>query len=336
MEQSRWVALNFAQCEQVAAVLQTMKLNPGFYARDYLTVDAGRETLLSMHFQAVAICHQTHSLHHPGRDLWGWDYIEYVFTGLAKQQSRLLDPAFLATQEITEITHLLAEAFSHTGNAADTTLDRLEERAHLMKEAAEYLVKNYNGKMVDFFAGYHQQLENGNNGLYRRLSNMEAFSDKWHKKSTFLIKLLTESGLIAITDPENLIPIMDYHMQRVLLRLGCVEITDDTLRQKIMARQTLTTDEPVRSFCVEAFRLIAEMSGYEVTKMNDFFWSLGRSCCHQTTLCKDHFCEKTPCTFAQIVHLGDHSSCAFQNVCKGAEDESYRRLWQPVVETHYY
>lgn len=330
------VALNFEQCERVAAVLKTLELNPGFYGREYLTLDAGRETLLSMHFQAVAICHQTHNLHHPRLDLWGWDYIEYAFTGLAKSRSALLDPAFLAAMELPDIAHLLAEAFSHTGNAADTTLDRLEERAHLMKEAAGHLIKNYHGKLSVFFAGYHQQLENGENGLYHRLEKVEAFSDRLRKKSTFLIKLLTESGLIAITDPENLIPIMDYHMQRVLLRLGCVEITDEDLRQKIFTRETLPTDEPVRSFCVEAFRLMAEMSGHEVTKMNDFFWSLGRSCCHESTLCKDHFCEKKPCTFAQIVQTGDHSVCAFQDVCKGAADERYRRLWQPVAETHFY
>ena len=117
---------------------------------------------------------------------------------------------------------------------------------------------------------------------------------------------------------------------------GCVEISDKALREKILAQSKLATDEPIRSFCVEAFQLIASISGHPITKINDFFWSIGRSCCHKTTLCMDQFCEKSPCTFAQIVEAGNHKHCIFQDVCKGAVDENYRKLWQPMIETHYY
>jgi len=336
MDQNELVAINFEQCNLVADVLQSLDLRQDFYQREYLHLDSDRETLLAMHFFAVAICHQTHKLHHPVLDIWGWDYIEFAFVKIARNHSPLLDPAWLAKADYSEISKLLLIAFSHTGMAADSTLDRIEERATLMQEAAHQLVKFYGGKLSNFFHVFEQNLEVDGNGLYNKLSKMKAFSDSMHKKSTFLIKLLIESGLIAIADPENFIPIMDYHMQRVLLRLGCVEIVDDELRKNIQHRIALQTDEPVRSACIEAFRLIAEISEHDVTKMNDFFWSLGRSCCHETTLCIERFCSKKPCTFALIVKLTDHSTCAFENICLGAVDEKYRKLWQPVVETHFY
>jgi hypothetical protein len=336
MEATNLLAINIEQCCRVAGILKKLELRRDFYQREYLTLKGDRETLLAMHFYAVAICHQTHRLHHTKLNIWGWDYIEYAFVKLAKHNSQLLSPKYLTKADISEISVRLAKVFSVTANPEDTTLDRLEERAHLMKEASLHLMDHYNGKFICFFDDYLQQLVNAKNGLYRRLQKMEAFSDDKQKKSTFLIKLLTESDLIAVTDPGNFIPIMDYHMQRVLLRMGCVEIIDLDLRKKLLKRTPMQSDEPVRSFCINAFRLIAEKSKVEIIKLNDFFWSLGRSCCHETTLCKHFTCEKNPCTFNLIVNLENHLDCAFRKSCKGAENEDYRRLWQPVVETHFY
>jgi hypothetical protein len=87
---------------------------------------------------------------------------------------------------------------------------------------------------------------------------------------------------------------------------------------------------------IDAFSLIAVTSGKLVTKMNDYFWSLGRSCCNNTTRCHDHFCEKSPCALAQIINTGDHRHCIFEGECHGAISAEYRNLWQPVVYTHFY
>jgi hypothetical protein len=165
---------------------------------------------------------------------------------------------------------------------------------------------------------------------------MEAFSDPLQKKSTFLIKLLEESALLKIKDHEHFIPIMDYHMQRVLMRLGCVEITDKQLHQQLIERTPINSDEAIRVACVDAFRIIADISGHPVTKMNDFFWSVGRSCCNETTLCKDKVCSKNPCTLTQIIKLNIHNFCIFEEDCKGYRDDNYRNLWQPLVDTHFY
>ncbi len=333
---SNLVKLNKPLCYEVAEVIKSLKLKHDFYNREYLRVDADVETRFRMNFFAVAICHQTQNLYHPRLDIYGWDFIEHVFVKLAKENSQLLNTEFLNKSNIQTIAYNLSVAFSHTNNPVDCSLDRLDERAHLMKDAAKILVNDFNGNVSQIFVDSGSYLKNNDSGLYDLLLRFEAFVDPQQKKSTFLIKLLEESDLIKIKDPENFIPIMDYHMQRVLLRLGCVEIEDNKLRQQIYQRNVLESDEPIRSFCIEAFKIIASQSGHHITKMNDFFWSLGRSCCHETTLCHNGVCEKSPCTFVEIIEIEDHSSCIFEGVCRGEKDESYRGLWQPVVNTHFY
>jgi hypothetical protein len=289
-----------------------------------------------MHFFAVAICHHTYSLHHPVLNIRGWDFIEHVFVRMAKEQAALLDPAYISKATVKEITGMLAAWFAHDEQKQDCTLDRLDERAGLMLDAARKLMERYDGSVKRLFDESKGYLRKNENGLYEIMPAFEAFSDPLQKKSTFLIKLLMDAGMIEIRDPENFIPIMDYHMQRVLLRTGCVEVQDKTLRDQLLNRVPLSTDEPVRSRCTDAFMIIAMLSGRPVTRMNDYFWSLGRSCCNNTTLCYDGYCEKAPCTLSQIIHLDGHSKCIFEAVCPGAASEHYRNLWQPVVRTHFY
>ena len=327
--------INTARCQRVGEALKPLSLKADFYARPYLNVDAPAETRFRMHFFAVAICHQTHNLHLRELNLFGWDYLEYVFSALAANDAQLLRPEYLLHSDTERLAGELAAVFSATGKPEDTTLDRLSERAGLMRDAASHLINTYRGEVGKIFEIAHNRLC-GSYGLYWLLPEFEAFADPQQKKSTFLIKLLEEDGLVEISDPEHFIPIMDYHMQRVLLRLGCVEVKDQGLRNKLLARETLQTDEPIRGLCIDAFKIIAGNSDHPVTKMNDFFWSLGRSCCHETTLCTDGFCSKNPCTFSQIVEAGTHQNCVFQDFCPGAAHPTYRDLWQPVVETHYY
>jgi hypothetical protein len=129
---------------------------------------------------------------------------------------------------------------------------------------------------------------------------------------------------------------MDYHMQRALLRIGCVEVLDRDLREKLINKTPLDSDEDIRKASVGAMRLMSRLSGHSILEMNDFFWTLGRSCCKEKTLCKDGICNKDPCTFKLAVEIDSHDNCVFDGVCKGSRDESYRKLWQPMFDTHYY
>jgi hypothetical protein len=118
--------------------------------------------------------------------------------------------------------------------------------------------------------------------------------------------------------------------------MGCVEVADKQLEMDLKTRRSLPEDSSVREACIEAIRLIADISGHPVTVMNDFFWPLGRSCCNETLLCRDHQCEKSPCSFILTADLREHAHCIFEGSCKAASDNDYSKYWQPVVKTHYY
>lgn len=323
-------------CADVAELLRRLPLRASFYDRPFLRIKAETELKLRGYFFAVAICHQTYTLHNKALNLYGWDYLEYAFHKLIAANHNFLQPGHLSEFPKNQIIKELAEFFSPDSDAVTSTLDRIDERVDLLLELEKFVDQHFQSSYLNLVTSTSNYLINNNKGYYEILPITSAFSDPLKKKITFLLKLLEEADLIAIQDPEHFIPIMDYHMQRVLMRLGCVQINDEELKNNLINRNEIDDDTEVRSACIRAFEIISRLSGYPVTKMNDFFWSLGRSCCNESPLCEFHSCEKTPCTFFEIVDLKEHKDCYFKSCCKGYRDSSVRKLWQPVIQTHYY
>lgn len=331
-----YTKINYDQCDKVALVLQKLNPKPEFYNRDFLLPKVDPESHFRAITFAVTICHQTYNLHHPTLNLFGWDYLEYVYSGLANEHSELIEPFRISGLPIEKLKQSFSVLFSYDGDPKNCTLDRLDERIGLLKEVAGYSIQHFGGSIQSWFENYGNRLLNGGQGIYEKMPELKTFSDPYFKKLTFLVKLLEEAGLIKILDPEHFIPIMDYHMQRVLLRMGCVEITDRLLKRQLSKRVKVNDDSEIRSSCINAFRYISEKSGKQIIKLNDFFWSLGRSCCNETTLCRDRHCQKSPCTFETIIDLNGHHFCPFMDACKAYSDDDYLKLWQPMVETNFY
>jgi len=323
-------------CEETGLLIKGMSLRKAFYQRGFLTAKAPLEIKLRAFFYSTAICHQTYTLKNEGLGLFGWDYLEYVFTHLMETQDEFLLPGAMLPANIREISCKLASLFAPDNLPKLTTLDRLEERVLFLINLDAFMDIHFGSQLVNLMKAANGKLLNNGQGFYEILPATLAFGDPMKKKITFLLKLLEEAGMVEISDKENFVPIMDYHMQRALLRMGCVEITNPELHAKLTNHEMLDSDEEIRGACIEAFKIVSEVSLHPVTKLNDFFWSLGRSCCNTKPLCQVHQCEKNPCTFYQIVDLPEHSECAFISTCKGFANGSYRSLWQPVVDTHYY
>lgn len=336
MENNQPVQLNTDILNQISETIANLDIRPSFYERPFLWIDVEREVKLRGYFYAVAICHQTHNLKSKKKQLFGWDYLEDGFVRLMQQNPGWWEPENLSHLNNHELAGLLAPWFSDEGDRDHSTLDRLEERAYLMKNTGKFVMENYDGSFANLFDRAGEKLFNNGKGFYELLPAMEAFSDPLQKKSSFLLKLLEDAGLVSLQDPENAIPVMDYHMMRVLLRTGAVEVTDEHLRGKLFKHQPVDTDQEIRSVCATAMREIGLASQHGILKMNDFFWTLGRSCCAKTTLCHDRVCAKNPCTFEKVVNVDDHARCVFEDFCKGAQSEAYRNLWQPMVKTHFY
>lgn len=330
------VIVNIDQCKAMGKVLQTLSVKPTIYQREYFSLRVPAETKLRMFFFSIGICQQTHTLISKKLNLVGFNYLEKVFADLAKANSELLDPFFVKSQTPQALSEWFAPLFSETGDPKDCTLDRLNERSHLCIDMSQKLVENYEGQ-VSILVAKSQGYLGGEQGIYRLLSDFEAYSDPFKKKSSLFVTFAHHVGLFSIQDRDNLIPIMDYHMQRVLLRFGCVEILDEQLREALVKQKNLPSDEEIRSASIDAVHQLARYSGHSVFNIPDFLWPLGRSCCKEKPLCQHGLCDKAPCTFDSFVQLPSrHTHCVFEGTCKGSLKEDYRNLWQPLVETHYY
>lgn len=336
MTDNQKVNVNTNQCKRIGEILKKFSFRPEFYKRPFLTFESDGETKMRAYLFATAICHQTHTLGSKTRKLKGWDFLEYVYSKLATDKSKLLDPAYLAVQSIKNLSQEMKPLFSDDKRGDQCTLDRMGERCRFLIDIATILNKKYDGQVANLVSESNERLIHNGEGIYERLAEFEAYLDPLKKKSTLFVKLLMDAGFLKVSDSDQFVPIMDYHMQRVLLRMGCVEVCDAALRKHLLRRKPVRSDKPVRNACISAMKLIAECSGHEIIHMNDFFWPLGRSCCKEKLLCVDGECDKEPCTFNVCVGLHRHETCAFSGICKASEDPEYRKFWQPVVETHYY
>jgi len=329
------VQVDIEQCKAVGKILQHLSIRPSAYEREFITFKMDPETKLRAYLFSVGICHQTHTLINKRLNLVGFNYLEKVFVNLAQTHSEMLDPAFVGRQTSQNLSSRIALLFSDTGDSKDSTLDRLIERSELLIEMSRKLVDRYSGQISTLLAMSGGNLS-GERGIYNLLSDFQAYLDPFRKKSTLFVTLAQSAGLLNVKDIENVVPIMDYHMQRVLLRLGCVEIVDLKLRHALVNHEKVDSDEEVRFASIEAVKQLASHSGHPATIIHDFLWPLGRSCCKEKPLCKSGICDKNPCTFDLFVNLHSHKRCVFEGTCKGSLSEEYIKLWQPIVETQYY
>jgi hypothetical protein len=320
---------------EIGRIIGTYRIRPDFSERTFLSFTTDRETRLRAFFYAVAICHQTHHFHFPMKNLFGWEVIEEVFSGMMKTNHSLLGPDALPELSQDDMIAELSALFSETGDRARTTFDRPEERATLLIDLENHIQLYHGGEYDAFIKSCNSRLLNEHTGWYPGLSMTKAFGDPLFKKTSFLVKLLLDGKLISIEDPEHFVPIMDYHMQRVLLRTGCVEVAG-SLRNDLIMKNVTNQEPAIRSACIESMRIIAQESGHPIWTMNDFFWPLGRSCCHVNPICTGHQCEKNPCTLFTVADMKIHERCILENICKGRFSSDYRSLWQPVIQTHYY
>lgn len=315
----------------IGQIVGKLTFREEFLKRRFLSLEVDDEIKASMYYYAVGICHQTYHLANPQRNLYGWDYLEYGFMEMALKKPELFNAHFLHQINPQELIQLIQPFFSPTEKPEDCTLDSLEERARLWIDMAQLIFKT--GKShLDFFLDSNSKAPY----FYKSLSKSEAYSDPLQKKTSFLMKLLEDANIIQFTNNQDIIPIMDYHMQRVLLRTGCVEVVNEKLKSDLINREPLLDDIEIREACIESMKLIAITSGLSIFKMNDVFYTMGRSCCNEQMLCQYKSCEKTPCTLRLAVELESHEECIFQTICKGATQEEYRHYWQPQIQTHFY
>ncbi|MBI2063524.1 MAG: hypothetical protein HYT65_00820 [Candidatus Yanofskybacteria bacterium] len=138
--------------------------------------------------------------------------------------------------------------------------------------------------------------------------------DELQKKNLLLAMALANrpEKWLEIKDPQNWRPIIDYHLMRLALRQGLVDLDDKEGEQNEARKWTdLTTEASIRQSVYEAMETIIKESGKPMSFVDENYWN-GRRYCPEI---------ETP----------DCQSCLFNSVCKKRIE-----LFQPIRRTTAY
>ena len=130
-------------------------------------------------------------------------------------------------------------------------------------------------------------------------------SDPLEKKANLLAVILAArpERFLDARDPQNIAPIVDYHMMRLCLRTGLVDIADPDLERRLCDRMWVDTVEElaVRQATGRAILRLVEDTGCTVADIDGLFFRLGRTVCLETT---EPDCEACPLAAECAQHTG--------------------------------
>lgn len=139
--------------------------------------------------------------------------------------------------------------------------------------------------------------------------------DPLRKKSGLLALILNQrpERFLSLGVEEQLSPVIDYHLMRSCLRIGLLDVLDESLRQALTARQLLSASDEwaIRRAAYTALEQIAAISGKSMGAIDWFFFNARKRCPEMT---------EPECIL-----------CAVDPIC------AHRKaLFQPVRRTTYY
>jgi hypothetical protein len=330
------LTVDHTQCQALGTAAARLPARPGHFLPPVPEgLDDDTDALLWL--VATAICQQTRTLvgSIEGRHLRGSDYLIAALRQHLARHPQRWTPQALQTWTVEE----LRSAVSDEGDPAASTLDREEERLRLLRGAGAHLAECWGGRTMAIHATSDWRVST----LLDRLAPMEAFADPVAKKSHLLLIFLHERGLWPLADPENLELAIDYHITRVALRTGIVEVTDPELRRALVEQEPVDekTDTAVRLAVRDACRRVLKMTP-DLTpfRLDNLLWMVGRNCCfyeHPPVCTKPGDCWKRDvCSLIEAFPHDCGLSCPLSGLCRGARDEAHRTLRETRFETHFY
>ncbi len=148
-----------------------------------------------------------------------------------------------------------------------------------------------------------------------RVGRIPGYAEDPHEKKLSLLTIILKNrpeNFLPIKD-SDLIPIVDYHIQRTFLRTGMVELAPGSLRTRVAERRFLTPEEEssIRTEVFRAVQQLSQTSGKDIAALDWFFFSLRRKCYE--------------------MEAPDCATCGVNAVCA-----HHVELFQPVLRTTYY
>lgn len=283
---------------------------------------------LTLYFFVDAICHQTQNFFKEinGKNLKGWDFLLNSFV---KEYGD--DKDFTLIKRMEKIKgEDLKKIFSGSG-------DRYYERAYLLRNCAYILKRDFNGdifeinKISDGFIKREDRPD-----MIKLFHKFKAYKDPLNKKTFLFLNIAKKVGYWEIKDPENLWTPVDYHLERVSLRIGIVDLDKKILKKLIENRRVpQSVDLKLREKIGNGVKKISDDSNIEIEKIDQIFWALGRSICFKDgPKCDGVDSEKT--TFEEITKIGLREGCPFRNICNAYKNPYLKEIKESNVNTIYY
>jgi len=239
----------------------------------------------------------------------GSDWIWQAFTSASRADPSVFDPKRMASEP-----RLLEQmCLDEEGRCP---LPDIESHTALHQAYGAALMERYPRGFVEILEKVRESAEPAAS-LLAELSELPGYAeDPMAKKANLLVVMLAArpEGFLELRDPENIRPIVDYHLMRSCLRTGCVRILDGDLRLRLEKRQWVDCEEEreIRAAAFTAIEELVELSGCSVARVDGFFFTNGRSRCLED---RDPRCEE--CTI--------RGSCAQETT-----------LFQPIYRTTAY
>lgn len=304
-----------------------LKLNllPGVEIAENL-LDAKNK--LTLYFYVDAICHQTQNFSGEidGVYFRGWDYLLNSFIKEYKN-----DRNFISINRMKKIKgEDLKRILNNSG-------DRYYERAYLLRNCAYILKRDFNSDIFDIYKKSEGFIKRDDgNGIFDLFKRFKAYSDPLGKKTFLFLNIAKKVGFWEIKDPENLWVPVDYHLERVALRIGIVNVDEEIIKKLVENRNIpQTIDLKLRRVVGDGVKNLTKISKVGVEKIDQIFWSLGRSIClKDAPLCDGTNLEKT--TFETITGINLKNGCPFRRLCNAYKNPNLRKIKESNVNTIYY
>lgn len=318
------------RCAQIGKDVSELKLKEKAFFR--LAPILSEENLTGLILTYVSgICHQTQNLVITigEKKITGWDCLMQGFVNTAKSYPEKLLPQNMSRIKPLELALFLGQ--NKVINQSALLPDfKLEQRAEFLRDISIRLMEDYESSTKNLFEEARYRLESSN-GIYAQLENFSAFKqDPIRKKSTLLTRLMVKAGLSPeVRDPENLIPMIDYHKERLFLRTGCVVVKDEDITKALKNRKTVgrEVDDALRTISVGAYQKILSASNIDFFELEVKLWGFARAYCHkpEQTLCLDG--KKSNSEYVDF----STSTCPLEKNCAKLTD-----YWQPQAETTFH
>jgi hypothetical protein len=194
----------------------------------------------------------------------------------------------------------------------------IQRRVLLVNDCGKVLERKRTNTFTQLYELCGHRIASGTNNLLSVLGDFKAFDDPVRKKSLYLLGLNATTCGWEYEDLDFLDPPVDYHEVRGHLRLGTVQVNDETLGQLIRSGRSVdrAADLAIRSAVTRAIRRVSDLSGFSPMQLHYAFWNLFRAVCVRgQPICRGRIQHRLPPAYQSLIV---NDSCIFVNCCDSA------------------